>query len=67
MEIIKDITRWLKLYQEDGLVIKCGNKYWYKDGKFHHEDGPAVECVNGKKCWYKNDKFLSTIEGENTV
>ena len=27
---------------------------WYnKDGKFHRENGPAVECADGGKYWYK--------------
>jgi len=26
---------------------KYGNKRWYKNGKWHREDGPAVEENNG--------------------
>jgi hypothetical protein len=34
-----------------------GNKWWFKEGKYHREDGPAVEYPNGTKCWYKNGKL----------
>jgi hypothetical protein len=35
-----------------------GNKWWYKNGKQHREDGPAVEYSNGEKHWYlKNQKY----------
>jgi len=33
-----------------------GDKYWYKNGELHREDGPAVELANGKKYWYLNGK-----------
>ena len=33
-----------------------GDKQWYKDGKLHREDGPAVESHNGDKAWYKDGK-----------
>jgi len=32
-----------------------GDKDWYRNGKLHREDGPAVECANGIKFWYLND------------
>jgi hypothetical protein len=31
-----------------------GTKRWFKDGKYHREDGPAVEYADGSKDWYKN-------------
>ena len=34
-----------------------GVKEWYKDGKLHREDGPAIEYSNGDKIWYKNGKW----------
>jgi len=33
-----------------------GTKHWYKEGKLHREDGPAVEYANGEKHWYKEGK-----------
>ena len=39
------------------------DKTWYKDGKLHREDGPAVELKNGLKEWYKDGQFqiLDTV------
>jgi hypothetical protein len=34
-----------------------GTKEWYLNGKFHREDGPAIECFNGIKCWYLNGEY----------
>ena len=36
-------------------VYDTGNKFWYLNGKFHREDGPAIELANGSKFWYLND------------
>jgi hypothetical protein len=33
-----------------------GNRYWYKNGDLHREDGPAVEWRNGSREWFKNGK-----------
>jgi hypothetical protein len=38
-------------------VYDNGNKYWYLDGKYHREDGPAVERTDGGKEWYLNGKL----------
>ena len=31
-----------------------GNKAWFKNGKHHRTDGPAVEWANGDKEWLKD-------------
>jgi len=31
-----------------------GDKYWYKNGKYHRENGPAVILTDLHKAWYKN-------------
>jgi hypothetical protein len=33
-----------------------GTKFWYRAGKWHREDGPAIEWANGDKQWYRNGK-----------
>jgi hypothetical protein len=38
-------------------VYADGDKYWYLNGGYHREDGPAVEYSNGGKYWYINDKL----------
>ena len=37
-------------------VYDDGDKLWYKNGKLHREDGPAVER-NGTKEWWVNGKL----------
>jgi len=39
-----------------------GDKCWYKKGNLHREDGPAIECSDGRKEWYKEGK-LHRIDG----
>lgn len=44
-------------------LLNIGNiRYWYKEGKFHRLNGPAVESLNGEKYWYKEGK-LHRIDG----
>ncbi len=38
-----------------------GAKYWYKEGKLHRLDGPAIDDVDGK-IWYKECK-LHRLDG----
>ena len=35
-------------------VLDSGTRYWILNGKFHREDGPAVERVDGRNHWYLN-------------
>jgi hypothetical protein len=34
-----------------------GTKIWYKEGKEHRIDGPAIEYPDGTKEWYKEGKL----------
>ncbi len=36
-----------------------GIQEWYKDGKFHREDGPAYIHPDGTKEWYLNGKNVT--------
>ena len=36
------------------LINKYTDIAWYKKGKWHREDGPAVELANGYKEWWLN-------------
>jgi len=40
-------------------IVRCanGNKRWYLNGKYHREDGPAIECADGDKFWCLNGKW----------
>ena len=37
-------------------VYTDGRKYWCLNGKYHREDGPAIEYANGTKSWFLNGK-----------
>ncbi len=34
-----------------------GKQAWWKDGKLHREDGPAVIWPDGTQMWYKDGEF----------
>jgi len=42
--------------KNDLIVDYYGTKFWYLNGQFHREDGPAVEYADGTKYWYLNGK-----------
>lgn len=35
-------------------IDEDGDRYWWLNGEWHREDGPAVEFANGSKQWYLN-------------
>jgi len=37
-------------------IDKLGSKCWYSNGKYHREDGPAIECLDGAKEWCLDGK-----------
>ncbi len=37
-------------------IDKDGNKRWYKNGRLHRVNGPAIEYTNGTKHWYQHGK-----------
>ena len=40
-----------------GIAIdEAGYKVWCLNGKYHREDGPAVEYADGSKFWYLDGK-----------
>ncbi len=41
---------------DNPIIDVYGNQSWYKDGKRHRDDGPAVISVNGGQYWYQNGK-----------
>jgi len=36
-----------------------GAKYWLLNGRYHREDGPAVEGSNGRKYWFLNGEEVT--------
>ena len=43
--------------QSEMKVDADGSKHWYLNGKWHREDGPAIEDANGSKFWYLNGEL----------
>ena len=37
-------------------IDKDGNQRWFKDGKVHRENGPAIIWRDGEQDWYKDGK-----------
>lgn len=59
MKTIK-ITYWSDV-PKDYTGIATGNNgiYWYKNGNFHREDGPAVvSYYKSKKDWWLDGKYI---------
>ena len=56
----------MKKEQPKCEVDKHGTKYWLLNGKYHREDGPAVETKDGYRAWYLNDK-LHREDGPATI
>jgi hypothetical protein len=57
---VVQVESWLDFSREQPgftgcLIDKQGDIAWYKDGKFHREDGPAI-CFfeSSHKAWYLN-------------
>ena len=39
------------------LTYPQGSREWYRNGKLHREDGPALERSDGTKEWYKEGRL----------
>ena len=38
------------------VIDEYGDKRWKLNGNLHNEHGPAIEFVDGTKCWYINNQ-----------
>jgi len=48
-------------------VLVNGTKFWRLNGKYHREDGPALEYANGAKFWYLNGEEVTEEDVMNPV
>jgi hypothetical protein len=39
-----------------------GYRGWYRDGKLHREDGPALEYADGRRVWYREGRRITERE-----
>jgi len=44
------------------LVDQYGDVAWYKNGRWHREDGPSIEYTDGSKWWHWNGEGLTEQE-----
>ena len=49
------------------LIDRHGDKFWYKKGKCHRDEGPAVESADGDKWWFLHGKRMSKEEHKRRV
>ena len=43
-------------------VYENGDREWYQNDQLHRLDGPAIECINGHREWWIEDKKLTEEE-----
>ena len=53
----KDKTKLASLNKRMLRINRDGDKYWYLNGKYHRQNGPAVEYANGDRVWYLNGQL----------
>ena len=55
--IIDTLGIFKEIKEESGQTVGEDTRYWFDNkGRYHREDGPAVEWANGNKAWYRNGK-----------
>lgn len=57
----------MKIFTEEDFISEdnkngfvknsLGDKFWYKDGNLHREDGPAAVYSYGAEIWYKEGEI----------
>ncbi len=63
MHALPPVARFLKqnrkyiLDRLTTIIVTSTGVSYYIGNKLHREDGPAVECYNGTKEWYRNRKL----------
>jgi len=53
---VKDQNQVPKGYTGHITCADDGTQKWYKNGKVHREDGPAIIWADGTQVWFKNNK-----------
>ena len=56
-EWCKDKTKLVIWDKQVFCIDEYGDKYWCLNGKYHRENGPAIECVSGYNSWWLNDQL----------
>ena len=40
------------------VINSFNDSYFLLEGRYHREDGPAIESADGDKSWYVNGQFI---------
>lgn len=63
---MKTTIRFKRLFKKNNRkhskeidFFSSGEKHWLLNGRFHREDGPAIEWSDGVKYWYLNGNNYS--------
>ena len=58
--ILEILTReQLMKLMPDFIERENGDREWYRNGKLHRENGPAVEFADGEKDWFLDGNWIS--------
>ena len=53
-----DVTKAAAAFAKNDLRINStGTQYWYRNGKFHRTDGPAIIWADGVQEWWENGQL----------
>jgi hypothetical protein len=55
-QIFNDVKIWLLDDSRTLEIDSEGTKKWFKNNKYHRENGPAIEYINGDKKWFFNGR-----------
>ena len=50
-----------------GIIKDEEGVFWYKEGNYHREDGPAIEWSDGGKAWYLEDENYRQVNLKDYV
>jgi hypothetical protein len=57
MEALGTIKRYNQMKQYIVKVYEDRTEWYNEQNQLDREDGPAIECANGTKLWYRNDQI----------
>ena len=60
------MVNFVKTYYSDWISINLdGSKNWFRNGRRHREDGPAIEYSDGvKQYWYEGELYENISSNE---
>lgn len=51
-----EVARHMMPCEAASVTAGDGSIRWYREGRLHREDGPALVCPNGTEYWYLNGR-----------